>query len=162
MELTWPIRWWLLTTIGVCPSLRPNRLQSGLAEVQPQAEARLHLWRRGYQEPVANECANNAYDEIADKSETGPARFVRANQPSLRATETGTELIPPGSGRSCGDRSELSGLLWRARARLDLDCLGGLYDLRGLLDREMQHALVEMSVDGSVLWLEWQGHRSVE
>jgi hypothetical protein len=47
-------------------------------------------------------------------------------------------------------------------ARLDIDCLGGLYGLRGLLDREMQYALVEMSVDGSVLWLEWQGYRSVE
>jgi hypothetical protein len=46
--------------------------------------------------------------------------------------------------------------------RLDFDCLGGLYGLSGLLDREMQHALVEMSLDGSVLRLEWQGHRSVE
>ena len=62
---------------------------------------------------------------------------------------------------------ELSGLLrcsasrgWSAR--LDIDCLSGLYGLRGLLDREMQYALVEMSVDGSVLWLEWQGHRSIE
>ena len=61
----------------------------------------------------------------------------------------------------------LSGLLrcsasrgWSAR--LDIDCLSGLYGLRGLLDREMQYALVEMSVDGSVLWLEWQGYRSVE
>jgi hypothetical protein len=63
--------------------------------------------------------------------------------------------------------SGLSGLLrcsasrgWSAR--LDIDCLAGLYGLRGLLDREMQYALVEMSVDGSVLWLEWQGYRSVE
>ena len=47
-------------------------------------------------------------------------------------------------------------------ARLDIDCLGGLYGLSRLLDREMQHALIEMSVDGSVLRLEWQGHRSVE
>ena len=55
----------------------------------------------------------------------------------------------------------LSGLP-RCSARLDIDCLGSLYGLSGLLDREMQYALVEMSVDGSVLWLEWQGHRSVE
>ena len=47
-------------------------------------------------------------------------------------------------------------------ARLDIDCLGGLYGLSRLLDREMQHALNEMSVDGSVFRLEWQGHRSVE
>ena len=37
-----------------------------------------------------------------------------------------------------------------------------LYGLRGLFYREMQYALVEMSVDGSVLWLEWQGYRTVE
>jgi hypothetical protein len=43
-------------------------------------------------------------------------------------------------------------------ARLDIDCLGGLYGLRGLFDREMQYALVVMSVDGSVLWLERQGY----
>jgi len=47
-------------------------------------------------------------------------------------------------------------------ARLDIDCLGGFYGLSGLLDRQMQHALVEMSVDGTVFRLEWQGHRSVE
>jgi len=47
-------------------------------------------------------------------------------------------------------------------ARLDIDCLGGLYGLGGLLDRQTQHALVEMSVDGAVFRLEWQGHRSVE
>jgi hypothetical protein len=41
------------------------------------------------------------------------------------------------------------------RTRLDIDCLGGLNGLRGLLDREMQYALVEMSGDGSVFWLEW-------
>src|SRR5689334_13500765 len=54
------------------------------------------------------------------------------------------------------DSSSLSGLpRCRARrgwsARLDIDCLGGLYGLSRLLDREMQHALIEMSVDGSVL-----------
>src|ERR1700730_16486143 len=57
--------------------------------------------------------------------------------------------------------SQLNGLA-RCSARLDIDCLGGLYGLSGLLDREMQHTLVEMSVDGSVLRLERQEHRSVE
>src|SRR5207342_868492 len=60
-------------------------------------------------------------------------------------------------------RSGLSGLpRCSAGARLDLDCLGGLYGLGGLLDREMQHALVKMSIDGSILRLEWQEHRTVE
>ena len=75
--------------------------------------------------------------------------------------ETGTGLINSGLRRSCGDRSGLSGLA-RCSARLDIDCLGGLYGLSGLLDREMQHALVEMSFDGSVFRLERQGHRSIE
>ena len=80
-----------------------------------------------------------------------------------RTTNPETELGKsiPVSGRSCGDRSGLSGLA-RCSARLDIDCLGGLYGFSGLLDREMQHTLVEMSVDGSVLRLERQEHRSVE
>ena len=62
-------------------------------------------------------------------------------------------------------RSELSSLArcsgfvqFRARtrrsARLDINCLGGLHGLGGLLDREMQHTLVEMSFDGSLFRLE--------
>ena len=76
---------------------------------------------------------------------------------------TGTGTINSGPRSSCGDRSELSGLP-RCRARLgrspclDIDCLSGLYGLSGLLDREIQHALVEMSIDGSVFRLERQGH----
>ena len=34
------------TTIGVCPSLRPNRRQSRLAEAEAQAEVRRHQWQR--------------------------------------------------------------------------------------------------------------------
>ena len=73
----------------------------------------------------------------------------------------------PISGHPYNDRQGLGGLP-RCSARLgrracfDIDCLGGLYSLSGLFDREMQHALVEMGVDSSVLRLEWQGHRSVE
>src|SRR5258708_26780970 len=85
-------------------------------------------------------------------------RSLQAND-KIRRTELGQSI--PVSGRSCGDRSGLSGLA-RCSARLDIDCLGGLYGLSGLLDHEMQHTLVEMSVDGSVLRLERQEHRSVE
>lgn len=66
---------------------------------------------------------------------------------------------------SCDDRTGLSGLgrcsrlvryraLARRGSRLDIDGLGGLHRLGGFLDREMQHALVEMSVDGALFRLE--------
>jgi hypothetical protein len=64
----------------------------------------------------------------------------------------------PISGHPYDDRQELGGLP-RCSARLgrgaclDIDCLGGLYSLSGLFDREMQHALVEMGADSSVLRL---------
>jgi len=58
--------------------------------------------------------------------------------------------------------SGLGGGLTRCSTGLDLDCLGGLDSLSRLLDREMQYAPVEMSVDRAVLGFERQGHRSVE
>ena len=108
---------------------------------------------------------------LKDEREVGPA------EASKKAPAWGWGLGLPGVERNHYNHvtchpdfkrfPELSGLLrcsanrgWSAR--LDIDCLSGLYDLRGLLDREMQYALVEMSVDGSILWLEWQGHRSIE
>ena len=82
----------------------------------------------------------------------------------IRRPELGYQFRSP---VICADRLELSGLS-RCSARLgrstclDIDCLGRPYGLSGLLDRKIQYALVEMSVDGSILRLEWQGHRSVE
>ena len=54
----------------------------------------------------------------------------------------------------------LSSLLRRSTSsrwstRLDIDGLGSLNGLGGLLDGQMQYALVEVSIDGSVFWLEW-------
>ena len=53
--------------------------------------------------------------------------------------ETGTESVNSGHGSFLGAiRSGLSGFprCSGTGARLDLDCLGGRYGLRGLLDRE--------------------------
>lgn len=63
--------------------------------------------------------------------------------------------------RSLIDRSGLSPLA-RWSTCLDLDRLGGLCDLSRLLDIEMQHTLVEMSLDSCILRFEWQRHRTVE
>jgi hypothetical protein len=92
-----------------------------------------------------------------------------ANTRHLKGPELGQTI--PVSAHSCNDHQGLSGLVRRSgllsvhvrwSARLDIDCLGDLRRLGGLLDREMQHALVEMCVDGSVFRLERQRHRSVE
>jgi hypothetical protein len=77
------------------------------------------------------------------------------------------QLIWQRSPVYCDNRSALGGLAWcgglvryracaRWRACLDIDRLGGLHGLGGLLDGEMQHALVEMSFDGSLFRLERQ------
>ena len=57
--------------------------------------------------------------------------------------------------RSWSDRSGLSRPA-RWSACLNIDRLGGLYDLSRLFDSEMQHTLVEMSLDSCVLRFEWQ------
>lgn len=87
----------------------------------------------------------------------------------LKGPELGQTI--PTSECSCNNRKGLSSLVRRSglvsvdarwSACLDIDCLGDLRRLGGLLDREMQHALVEMRVDGSVFRLERQRHGSVE
>ena len=113
--------------------------------------------------------ARTRHRTCASKGKTPPTRHPKEKAPAggwgfhLReATQQYTHMPPrfqrfrrssrlPRCGASCG---------WSAR--LDIDCLGGLYGLRGLLDREMQYALVEMSVNRPVFRLEWQGNRSVE
>jgi hypothetical protein len=54
-----------------------------------------------------------------------------------------------------------SGLLGRL-ARLDFDGFGGTCDLGGLFDGDVQHALVEMGLYGSIHRCERQGHRAIE
>jgi hypothetical protein len=85
--------------------------------------------------------------KLTDRSETG-----------IGLINSGLLILPASGLRGlarCGAQLGRS-------ACLDIDCLGGLYGLSGLLDPEMQYALVEMSVDGSIFWLEWQRHRTVE
>ena|SRR5579859_2107209 len=80
----------------------------------------------------------------------------------LRRPELAYQFRPPGGWDA---RTELGGLArfgglirYRTRARrsarFDTNCLGGLHGLGGLLDRQMQHTLVEMSFDGSLFRLE--------
>jgi hypothetical protein len=119
-------------------------------------------------------CGFGQFDVVdACRTEVGHKQSPKRKSPSLGLEGAGASQLRGGTqhSRYMPPRSQwLRGLSSLSRcstsrrwsARLDIDCLGGLYGLRGLLDREMQHALVEMSVDGSVLRLEWQGHRSVE
>ena len=92
----------------------------------------------------------------------------RASQ-CIKRPELGQTI--PASEHSCNDHQELRSLVRRSgllcvharwSARLDIDCLVDLRRLGGLLDREMQHALVEMRFDGSVFRLKRQRHRSIE
>jgi len=98
-----------------------------------------------------------------------PSCLLCASRYISRRPELGQTI--PVSEHSCNHHQELSSLVRRGgllcvhagwSARLDIDCLGDLRRLGGLLDREMQHALVEMRFDGSVFRLERQRHRSVE
>src|SRR5271166_886222 len=98
----------------------------------------------------------SCHDRISKQrnGDSGPLLPARARAQPRLSTHAPRELGLSGLPRWSASRG------WSARP--DIDCLGGLYGFRGLLDREIQYALVEMRVDGSVLRLEWQGHRSVE
>jgi hypothetical protein len=104
------------------------------------------------------------------KADIAPQRKMSANDPKadiisliIDPSRRRKPLIWFASPGSCDDRSGLSGLArcdlvrYRARARwsarLDTNCLGSFYDLRGLLDLEMQHTFVEMSFNGSLFRL---------
>lgn len=93
------------------------------------------------------------------KADIAPQRKMSANDPKadiisliIDPSRRRKPLIWFASPGSCDDRSGLSGLA-RWSARLDTNCLGSFYDLRGLLDLEMQHTFVEMSFNGSLFRL---------
>jgi hypothetical protein len=95
-------------------------------------------------------------------------RFGRSENREYLVTRPELDQTIPVSkhfARSSGICAALLGgaiLHVRWSARFDIDCLGDFCRFSGLLDHEMQHALVEVCVDRTIFGLERQRHRSVE